>query len=67
LKILRPNKFEIWGKDVGMVWKLFVESALIYPAPHPIKRIATPTAAKIIPRIQKRIVTPWAGQPIASK
>jgi len=28
LKILRPKKFEIWGKDVGMVWKLFVEGAL---------------------------------------
>jgi hypothetical protein len=30
LKILRPKKFEIWGKDVGMVWKLFVEGALNY-------------------------------------
>jgi hypothetical protein len=30
LKILRPKKFEIWGKDVGMVWKLFVEGALCY-------------------------------------
>jgi hypothetical protein len=27
LKILRPKKFEIWGKDVGMVWKLFMEGA----------------------------------------
>jgi len=27
---LRPKKFEIWGKDVGMVWKLFVEGALNY-------------------------------------
>jgi len=27
LKILRPKKFEIWGKDVGMVWKLFMKAA----------------------------------------
>jgi len=28
LKILRPRKFEIWGKDRGMAGKLFAEESL---------------------------------------